>query len=110
MYTVPPWYLMQKEASIEENVETGIKSPGPETMRQCRELTTNLVSMSTTMPTPKEGYYKEGWVFNAGATVQNTNNNWYMFNLRPTKQKITVVNGKVYPVQRKGEVVLQNIC
>jgi hypothetical protein len=33
-----------------------------------------------------------------------------MYNLRPTKKTITVADGTVYPVQSKGEVVLQSIC
>jgi hypothetical protein len=33
-----------------------------------------------------------------------------MYNLRPTKQTITVAGSTVYPVQSKGEVVLRSIC
>jgi hypothetical protein len=38
-----------------------------------------------------------------------TNNDWYMYTIRPTKKTITVTNSTVYQVQNKGEVVLRSI-
>jgi hypothetical protein len=96
---------------VEDSVETGIKSPEPEGKKRCRESESHTVAMVVTTPPPKwVGHYKERWVFDIGATAHITNNNSYMYSLRPTKQTITVADGTVYPVQSKGEVVLQSIC
>jgi hypothetical protein len=94
---------------VEDSVETGIKSPEPEGTKRCRESESHTFVMVITMPPPKwTGHYKERWVFDTGATAHITNNDRYMYNLRPTKQTIT--DGTVYPVQSEGEVVLHSIC
>jgi hypothetical protein len=96
---------------VEDSVKTGIKSPEPEGTKCSRETETHTVAMVTTTPPPKwAGDYKERWVFDTGATAHITNNDRYMYNLRPTKQTITVADGTVYPVQSEGEVVLRSIC
>jgi hypothetical protein len=106
-----PGYLTLKENMVEDSVESGIKSPEPEGTKRRRESESHTVAMVTTTPPPKwTGHYKERWVFDAGATAHITNNDRYMYNLRPTKQTITVADGTVYPVQSKGEVVLRSIC
>jgi hypothetical protein len=106
-----PGYLTLKENMVEDSVETGIKSPTPEGMRRRRESETHTVAMVITTPPPKwAGHYKERWVFDTGATAHITNNDRYMYNLRPTKQTITVADGTVCPVKCKGEVVLRSIC
>jgi hypothetical protein len=90
---------------VEDSVETGIKSPEQEGMKRCRDSESH-----TTPPTKWAGHYKERWVFDTGATAHITNNDRYMYNLRPTKQTITVADSTVYPVQSKVEVVLRSIC
>jgi hypothetical protein len=96
---------------VEDSVETGIKSPELEGMKRCRESESHTVAMVITTPPPKwVGHYKERWVFDNGATAHITNNDRYMYSLRPTEQTITVADGTVYPVQSKGEFVLRSIC
>jgi hypothetical protein len=104
-------YLTLKENMVEDSVETGIKSPEPKGTKHRRESESHTVAMVITTPPPKwTGHYKERWVFDTGATAHITNNNRYMYNLRPTKQTISVANSTVYPVQSEGEVVLRSIC
>jgi hypothetical protein len=80
-------------------------------MRRCRDSESHTVAMVITTPPPKwVGHYKERWVFDTGATAHITNNNRYMYNLRPTKQTTTVADCTVYPVQSEGEGVLRSIC
>jgi hypothetical protein len=106
-----PGYLTPKENMVEDSVETGIKPPEPEGMKRHRESELHTVAMVITTPPPKwAGHYKEQWVFDTGATAHITNSNRYTYNLRPTKQTITVADGTVYPVQSEGEVVLKSIC
>jgi hypothetical protein len=96
---------------VEDSVETGKKSPEPKGMKRRRELESHTVAMVITTPPPKwVGHCKERWVFDTGATAHITNNDRYMYILRPTKQTITVADGTVYPVQSEGEVVLRSIC
>jgi hypothetical protein len=86
---------------VEDSVKTGIKSPEHQGMKRLRESESHTVAMIITTPQPKwVGHYKEQWVFDTGATAHIMNNDRYMYNLRPTKQTITVANGTVYPVQR----------
>jgi hypothetical protein len=88
---------------VEDSVETGKKSPEPNGTKRRRESESHTVAMVITTPPSKwAGHYKERWVFDTGAT----NNDRYMYNLRPKKQTITVADGTVYPVQSEGEVVL----
>jgi hypothetical protein len=106
-----PGYLTLKENMVEDSVETDIKSPEPEGMKRRRESESHTAAMVITTPPPKwAGHYKERWVFDTGAKAHITNNNRYMYSLRPKKQTITVADGTVYPVQSKGEVVLRSIC
>jgi hypothetical protein len=96
---------------VEDSVEMGIKSPEPEGMIRCRDSESHTVVMVITTPPPKwAGHYKERWVFDTGATEHITNNDRSMYNIRPTKQTITVADGTVYQVQSKCEVVLRSIC
>jgi hypothetical protein len=91
---------------VEDSVETGIKSPEPEGMKRRRDSESHTEAMAITTPPPKwAGHYKEQWLFDTGAMAHITNNDRYMYNLRPTKKTITVAAGTVYPVQSKGEVV-----
>jgi hypothetical protein len=106
-----PGYLTLKESMVEDSVETGIKYPEPEGTKRHRESESHTVAMVvTTLPPKWAGHYKERWAFDTGATAHITNNDRYMYSLRPTKQTITVADGTVYPVQSEGEVLLQSIC
>jgi hypothetical protein len=83
---VPPRYLTPKENMVEENVDTGIKSPDPEGMKRRRDSEPQTVAMVVTTPPPYwAGHYKERWVFDPDARAHIIINHMYMYNLCPTK-------------------------